>query len=97
MASHLTAGYLESMASGLCDDRIDLKYETVCRRPNEAIVAILAHVGVQAQPRGYGAMIGAATSQVLPDVARFRRKIGAKLSRYAEAVGCDLNELANSA
>lgn len=90
----MASAYLRSLSSVPQEDRIDIKYEDLCERPNETIAVILAHVGVDGSRWDYGDMIGSHTSRANPQVAAQRDLVIMKLSEYANAVGYDLPRLA---
>ena len=90
----LTAGYLRSLSSIPAEDRIDIRYETLCQHPNETIAAILARFGFKGRSLDYRSMIGARASCVPPEVAAQRNLVVRSISSYAAAVGYDLPTLA---
>ncbi len=89
-----TSGYLRSLSSVPPEDRIHIRYETLCAHPNETMGAILSHFGVDGATRDYGAMIGTHASRVPAEIAAQRDLVVRKLSGYAAAVGYALPELA---
>ncbi len=93
-ASWLTSGYLRSLSSVPREDRIDVKYETLCGRPNETIEAILCKFNFDGRSVDYRTMIGRRASSVSPEVEAQRDLIVRRLSGYAASVGYDLTELA---
>ncbi|UCC31412.1 MAG: sulfotransferase [Phycisphaerales bacterium] len=93
-AGRSASGYLKSVRTSPVGGRIDVRYETLCRQPHETMTTILEFLGVNGEQVDYRAMIGAHTSQVVPEIARQRDLVLRKLSDYASAVGYDLSRLA---
>jgi len=88
------SSYLKSVRTSSAGGRIDVRYETLCRQPYETMTTILEFLGLNGEQVDYRAMIGAHTSQVVPEIARERDLVLGKLSDYASAVGYDLSKLA---
>ncbi len=93
-AAWLARGYLKSARLDSHNDRIDVRYEDLCRRPNDTMRGILAQLRVDGDHVDYGAMIGAHTSRVTPQVARQRDFLVERLRGYGARVGYDLPRLA---
>lgn len=92
----LTSGYVRHRMTVPQQDQIEIRYESLCERPEETITAILAHFGLQGRPLDYSRMIGARASRVGPVVASQRDLVLKMLSPYAAAAGYDLHKLAES-
>jgi DNA-directed RNA polymerase subunit N (RpoN/RPB10) len=92
-AAWSASGYLKSIRGVSCGDRIDVRFETLCRRPNETIARILEYLGVAGDDVDYRKMIGTHSSRVLPEIARRRDSVVARLGEYASTVGYDLENL----
>jgi hypothetical protein len=96
--AHQARGYLRTAPSLSPDERMDIRYETLCERPNETMAALLrfalgdrfdaAGIG-----RDYRPMIGPHATHVEPEIIARRRLVIRCLAPYATAVGYDLTEL----
>ena len=93
-AGRSASGYLKSVRTSPTGSWIDVRFETLCRQPHETMTTILEFLGVNGEQVDYRAMIGAHTSQVVPEISRERDLVLRKLSDYASAVGYDLSRLA---
>jgi len=93
-AAWLARGYLRSTRLHSHGDRIDVRYEDLCERPDDTVRGVLAKLGVDGDHVDYGAMIGAHSSCVAPQVARERDFLVERLRGYGATVGYDLPRLA---
>ena len=80
---------------GHSSDRTDhvIRFEQLCKRPNEIISEILRYCGAATGKKDYSRMIQANASNVAPAIKRQRTLVLAKLSTYARSVGYDLETL----
>ena len=88
-----TAGYLRSLSAIPSVDRMDLKYETLCERPDETVATILSHLGVEAHTRDDRPDVVVRAPQVAAEVVAERQLVIRKLSKYASVIGYDLPAL----
>ena len=95
-AARSANGYLRSLDTISPSDRIDIKYETLCREPSETINRILSHLGLPACQRDFSRGVAVRQGRISPAVVAERRLIMKKLATYAISTGYDLRALSSN-
>ena len=93
-ARRATTGFMASLPLIPLSDRIDVKYEDLCAKPNETVAAILAHLELPPSRGDARSKLVSRSQKVAIPVAMQARFIIKKLSPYATSYGYDLEKLA---
>lgn len=96
IADRSARGYMGSVQADLGHRWIDVRYETLCERPDETIREILSHCGLVGGGVDYASMIGRHSSRVDPAIARRKHRVVSSLNSYASVVGYDMLKLADA-